>query len=92
VLTSSEPTQRDIVMHIDCRLMITDHCAIVTTRCCLEPAGLAIGTVYQVGYTLPQYQQLVGSHLRRGGTSPIFALAALAAFGVVIVTHTFVQV
>jgi hypothetical protein len=48
--------------------------------------------VYQVGYTLPRFQQLVGSHLQRGGTSPLTALAALAAFGVVIVTHTFVQV
>ena len=48
--------------------------------------------MYQVGYTLPRFQQLVGSHLQRGGTSPVAALAALAAFGVVIVTHTFVQV
>jgi hypothetical protein len=55
-------------------------------------AGLAVSTVYQVGYTLPRYQQLVGSHLQRGGISPVAALAALAAFGVVIVTHTFVQV
>lgn len=41
---------------------------------------------------MPRYQQLVGSHLRRGGTTPLGALAALAAFGIVIVTHTFVQV
>ena len=55
-------------------------------------AGLSVSTAYQVAYVLPQYQELVGSHLRRGGTSPAFALAALAAFGIVIVTHTFVQV
>lgn len=54
--------------------------------------GLAVSTAYQVAYSLPRWQQLVGSHLRRGGTSPAAALAALAAFGAVIVLHTFVQV
>lgn len=55
-------------------------------------AGLAVSTAYQIAFTLPRWQQLVGSHLQRGGTSPGIALAVLAAFGAVIVTHTFVQV
>lgn len=70
-------------------MLTPDSAGVIGAR---NAAGLAVSTVYQVGYTLPQYQQLVGSHLQRGGASPLTALAALAAFGVVIVTHTFVQV
>ena len=49
-------------------------------------------TAYQIAYTLPRWESLVGAHLRSGGTSPAAAVAALSVFAGVCVWHTVVQV
>lgn len=54
-------------------------------------SGLAASVAYQMLYTLPRWQPLVGAHLESGKTSALHAFALLALFGVAYNIHSYAQ-
>ncbi|KAK9830890.1 hypothetical protein WJX81_001962 [Elliptochloris bilobata] len=53
--------------------------------------GLAVASMYQVGYTLPRWGQLISTPLNASKVSPAAAAAALAGFGIAYNVHAWVQ-
>ena len=54
-------------------------------------SGMAASVAYQMLYTLPRWQPLVGDHLESGKTSAQHALVLLALFGAVYNIHSYAQ-
>ena len=49
--------------------------------------GLGLNTLYQLMWTLPQWNTLVASHMAKHNTSPVFAVSLLLAFGALFHVH-----